>query len=74
MKATFTIEDTPQGIAPVLKWEVNGCCDNLHESLTMHLMADLASNIKKLDQLKVLRVVEPKGESTRRTLSLPKKP
>jgi hypothetical protein len=73
MRATFTIEDTPQGIYPVLKWEGNGCCDNLHESITMHLMADLAAMIKKAEDMKILRVVDSKGESTRRTLSLPKK-
>jgi hypothetical protein len=73
MKATFTIEDTPQGIYPVLQWDGNGCCDNLHDSIAMHLMADLTAMIKKAEGMKILKVVNSKGESTSRTLSLPNK-
>ena len=73
MKATFTIEDTPQGIYPVLRWDGNGCCDNLHDSIAMHLMADLSAMIQKAEQMKILRVVNPQGESTRRTRTLPNK-
>ena len=73
MKATFTIEDTPQGIYPVLRWDGNGCCDNLHDSIAMHLMADLSAMIQKAEAMKLLRVVNSQGESTRRTLTLPNK-
>ena len=57
MKATFTIEDTPKGIFPVLTWHGNGCSDHLADSIAMHLMADLAAKIQQCEKLGVLKVI-----------------
>ena len=46
MKATFTLEDTPTGIAAELRWVGNDITDHLADSLSMMVMAQFAEVLK----------------------------
>lgn len=59
MIVQFTIQDTPKGIYPVLKWAGNGTTDHPASSLSMHLIAHLVKHIEELDKKGMLKIDKP---------------
>lgn len=57
MKVIITLEDTPQGIYPIVAWQDNGITDHLHDSLSMILAAQVAEMIRTSATLGALKVV-----------------
>jgi len=58
MKVIITIEDTTDGVYPVVKWDDNGVTDHLSSSLSMNLAAQFASMLKRYAELKTIKVVD----------------
>ena len=56
MKVTITIEDTHQGIYPVMYWQDNGVTDHAFNSLSMLLAAQVAEMIKQSATVGALKV------------------
>jgi hypothetical protein len=58
MKVVITLEDTPKGIYPVVQWTGNDVTDNVHESLSMNLAAQVAYMIRDYATTGVLKVAD----------------
>lgn len=56
MKVIITLEDTYTGIYPVISWDGNDITDNVHQSLSMKVAAQLAELIKESARVGALRV------------------
>lgn len=60
MKVTITLDDTADGIYPVVSWVGNGITDNLEQSISMTLAAQIAYLIRRSAQVGALKVVDQK--------------
>lgn len=58
MKVIIVLEDTPNGIFPVISWEDNGITDHISDSISMILAAQLADALRIYSAAGALRVVE----------------
>lgn len=54
MKVVIILEDTTKGIYPEIRWRGNGCCDQPHESLSMHLATTFSQHFEELEKSGVI--------------------
>lgn len=62
MKVVIILEDTTDGVYPIVSWEDNGVTDHVHQSLSMNLAAQLANAMRISSQAGALKVVEKRKD------------
>lgn len=60
MKAYLILEDTHKGVDVEVRWEGSGLTDNLHQSLSMNLLANLVEDIRKMAKVGAIRLEKEK--------------
>jgi hypothetical protein len=57
LKVLITLEDTPQGIFPIVQWQDNGITDHITDSLSMNLAAQLSYTLKEYARVGAIKVM-----------------
>jgi hypothetical protein len=57
LKVLITLEDTTQGIFPIIQWQNNGITDHMSDSLSMALAAQLSYTLKEYARVGAIKVM-----------------